>query len=65
MKEKIQNKLYKMWLFREEAKTGNLFNNRNSALQGAIELAEVLGFKVEFNPLAIEGENPFKVKEMK
>ena len=66
MKEKIANKLWKMWLFREEAKTGSeIYIIRNSRLSGAIDLIKAIGFNVEFNPLANENENPFIVEEIK
>jgi hypothetical protein len=62
MQEKIQDKLYKMWLFREKAqKDSTIYAIRNARLSGAIALAFELGFDVEFNPLA-EGKNPFTVK---
>ncbi len=64
MEKKIAEKLYKMWLFREEmAKVNNdLYMIRDARLNGAISLAKAMGFKVEFNPLA-ENENPFIVEE--
>jgi len=65
MTKKIANKLYKMWLFREEAtKESAIYNLRNARLSGAISLVKAIGFEVEFNPLA-EGKNPFIVKEAK
>ena len=65
MTKKIANKLYKMWLFREEApKESAIYNLRNARLNGAVSLVKAIGFEVEFNPLA-EGKNPFIVKEAK
>lgn len=64
MKEKILKKLYKMWLFREEAKDNAvLYAIRNARLNGAIDLLKTIGYKVDFNPLA-EGKNPFTIKEI-
>jgi len=64
MKEMIARKLYTMWLFREEAKGNDeLYNLRNARLSGAFDLAKAMGFKVEFNPLAEENENPFTIEE--
>ena len=66
MKEKIANKLYKMWLFREEATNGSpIYTIRNARLSGAVSLAKEIGFNVAFNPLANENENPFIVEEIK
>lgn len=65
MAKKIAEKLWKMWLLREEAKEGSqIYIIRNAKLYGAIELVKVMGFKVEFNPL-VQGlsENPFIVEE--
>lgn len=67
MTKKIENKLYKMWLFREELKdnkTSPIYAIRNARLNGAIDLLKAIGYEVEFNPLA-EGKNPFIVKEAK
>lgn len=65
MAKKIAEKLWKMYLFREEmAKVNNdLYVIRDARLNGAISLAKAMGFKVEFNPLAEEKENPFIVEE--
>lgn len=59
---KIENKLYKMWLFREELKdnTSPLYAIRNARLNGAIDLLRAIGYEVIFNPLT-ENKNPFKV----
>ena len=64
MAKKIAEKLWKMYLFREEAK-GNyeLYNLRNARLSGAFDLANAIGFKVFFNPLAEANENPFTIEE--
>lgn len=64
MAKKIAEKLWKMYQFREEAK-GNyeLYNQRNARLNGAFDLAIAIGFKVFFNPLAEENENPFTIEE--
>ena len=67
MIKKIEEKLYKMWLFREELKeekTSPIYAIRNARLSGAVDLLKVMGYKVYFNPLA-ENENPFTVKEEK
>ena len=61
--EKIENKLYKMWLYREELKedkTNILYTIRNARLNGAIDLLKAIGYEVYFNPLA-ENQNPFTV----
>ena len=61
----IENKLYKMWLFREELnehKESPLYAIRNARLNGAVDLLKAIGYEVEFNPLA-KGKNPFTVKE--
>ena len=64
MKKKIEEKLYKMWLFREEAKAGStIYAIRNARLSGAIDLLKAMGYKVDFNPL-VENENPFTVKDI-
>jgi len=67
MEEKIKNKLYKMWLFREEItqKDNPMYAIRDAKLNGAVALAKELGFKVDFNPLANVNENPFSVKKSK
>ena len=64
MIKKIEEKLYKMWLFREEAKGTMIYDLRNARLSGAVDLLKAMGYKVEFNPLA-ENKNPFTVKEIK
>ncbi len=60
--KEIENKLYKMWLFREELKdkTNQLYAIRNARLSGAIDLLKTIGYQVNFNPLA-ENVNPFTV----
>lgn len=66
MIKKIEKKLYKMWLFREEANgKGVIYDLRNARLSGAISLLKAIGYDVGFNPLANENENPFTVKEIK
>ncbi len=66
MEKRIADKLYAMWLFREETgKDGAGYDINNARLNGAISLVETIGFSVEFNPLADEKENPFTVKEIK
>lgn len=63
MIKKIEEKLYKMWLFREEAEKDSLiYTIREARLGGAINLLASIGYKVDFNPLA-KNENPFTVKE--
>jgi hypothetical protein len=65
MEKKIADKLYKMWLFREEAsklKGTIVYSLRDARLNGAVELIKAMGYEVEFNPLA-ENQNPFTVKE--
>ena len=64
MIKKIEEKLYKMWQFREEAKNENVYKIRYAELNGAIDLLKAIGYKVYFDPLA-EGKNPFTVKEHK
>ena len=62
MENKILEKLYRMWLFREEAKNGTkIYTIRTARLNGAIDLVKAMGYDVQFNPLA-EKENPFSIK---
>lgn len=64
MKEMIAKKLWKMYQFREEAKGNDeLYKQRDARLSGAFDLANAIGFKVFFNPLAEENENPFTIEE--
>ena len=65
MTKKIAEKLWKMYLFREEmAKVNNdLYVIRDARLNGAISLVKAMGFKVHFNPLANKNENPFIVEK--
>jgi hypothetical protein len=62
MIKKIEEKLYKMWKFREEAKGTMIYDLRDARLNGAVAMLDAMGYLVFFNPLA-ENKNPFKVKE--
>lgn len=65
MIKKIEEKLYKMWQFREEAKGTKIYDLRDAKLNGAIDLLNAMGcYRVFFNPLA-ENRNPFRVEEKK
>lgn len=65
MIKKIEEKLYKMWQFREEAKIGStIYAIREARFSGAVSMLKAMGYKVDFNPLA-ENQNPFTVKEEK
>lgn len=65
MAKKIAEKLWKMYLFREEMAKGNneLYVIRDARLNGAISLAKAMGFNVKFNPIADNNQNPFIVEE--
>lgn len=64
--KKIEEKLYKMWLFKEqlkEHKESPLYAIRDARLNGAIDLLKTMGYKVIFDPLAENLNNPFIVRE--
>ena len=65
MAKKIAEKLWKMYLFREEmAKVNNdLFVIRDARLNGAISLAKAMGFNVKFDARVDNNQNPFIVEE--
>lgn len=63
MIKKIEEKLYKMWQFREEESNNNS-QFKDARLNGAVDLLNAIGYRVFFNPLA-KNKNPFTVKEKK